>query len=140
MQVCISCDIEKSISAFEKQKNRPNPRKKCKDCRYKERDLEKERLRHRQYMKERRKADPVSVRINWERSTYGAAKEDIGVESCMICESVERLCIDHDHTTGEVRGILCSKCNTGLGFFRDNPQLLHKASSYLRQLPWSKYK
>jgi hypothetical protein len=51
---------------------------------------------------------------------------------CAICEDNSRLlCIDHDHTTKQVRGLLCSKCNSGLGFFKDNTILLMKAKDYL---------
>lgn len=134
-QICATCGIEKHNDCFEKQKNRPNPRKTCKTCRYSKRDRQKERERHRAYMRERRKSDPATVRKNWERSVYGAAKEDICIESCMICGSIERLCIDHDHATGEIRGILCSKCNSGLGMFRDSVCLLEKAASYLKDGP-----
>jgi hypothetical protein len=38
---------------------------------------------------------------------------------------------DHDHKTGQKRGLLCSSCNGGLGFFRDNPTLLRLAAFYL---------
>lgn len=40
-------------------------------------------------------------------------------------------CIDHDHITGEVRGILDTRCNVGLGHFRDNVDLLMRARDYL---------
>ncbi len=39
---------------------------------------------------------------------------------------------DHNHKTGKFRGLLCSQCNTGIGLFRDNPDLLLKAIAYLK--------
>lgn len=59
---------------------------------------------------------------------------------CSICGSIssgnkrtEHLCIDHDHETGTIRGLLCMQCNTGLGNFKDSPELLLKAVEYLKQ-------
>jgi hypothetical protein len=61
---------------------------------------------------------------------------------CAICEKPERaksnarveirrLAVDHCHTTGKVRALLCSACNTALGGFKDDPELLRKAAAYI---------
>lgn len=44
--------------------------------------------------------------------------------------------VDHDHDTGEVRGLLCSSCNSAIGYFRDNTALLHRAIGYLNDAPF----
>ncbi len=62
---------------------------------------------------------------------------------CAICEirmtvpenkrgqKMSCVSIDHDHITGRIRGLLCRKCNNGIGFFGDDKKLLLKAIKYL---------
>lgn len=63
---------------------------------------------------------------------------------CAICKSPEtaksnvrveirRLAVDHCHTTGKVRALLCTTCNTSLGGFKDDPRLLQAAIEYLKR-------
>lgn len=56
--------------------------------------------------------------------------------SCAICgykfgQKIGDMKVDHNHETGDVRGLLCDHCNRGLGFFRDNQDNLKNAISYL---------
>lgn len=50
---------------------------------------------------------------------------------CAICNTRDYLVIDHCHATGKVRGLLCNKCNLGLGLFKDNVDSLQNAIKYL---------
>jgi hypothetical protein len=52
---------------------------------------------------------------------------------CAIChqQCSRALAADHDHATGKIRGLLCNKCNRGLGYFRDSHALLIEAADYL---------
>ena len=57
---------------------------------------------------------------------------------CAICGSqtagrkaAQHFCVDHDHTTGETRGLLCHSCNLAVGHLKDSPGLCHAAANYL---------
>lgn len=73
---------------------------------------------------------------------YGISSDDYNAMfnsqggCCLICnrhqiEFQRALAIDHDHETGEIRGLLCGPCNTGLGLFRDSAEILTRAIDYL---------
>lgn len=54
---------------------------------------------------------------------------------CAICKKKPKgryLCVDHCHRTGRIRGLLCSRCNTAIGQFEDNPEYTDAATIYLR--------
>ena len=75
-------------------------------------------------------------------SSYGLTDDDYEamLESqdyrCAICYEHEvrnvRFAVDHCHKSGVNRGLLCAKCNTGLGLFMDDPDLLLRAAEYIR--------
>lgn len=78
----------------------------------------------------------------WLSKRYGITTADFDamlakqLGRCAICATDEpggmgSFHVDHDHVTGAVRGLLCYKCNQGLGFFNDNPRLLQRARRYL---------
>jgi hypothetical protein len=50
---------------------------------------------------------------------------------CEICKRTQKLEVDHDHLTGKVRGVLCSRCNGALGQFLDDVKMLQRAITYL---------
>ena len=50
---------------------------------------------------------------------------------CAICGKEKKLVVDHDHQTGRIRGLLCHRCNSHLGYINDSPDILLKTISYL---------
>jgi hypothetical protein len=52
-------------------------------------------------------------------------------DSCQICNSMKELCYDHDHDTMKFRGVLCKKCNKGLGLLGDDVDGILKALKYI---------
>lgn len=71
---------------------------------------------------------------------YGLTDAEFAIMSeaqagrCLICQQrADRLCIDHDHKTGAVRGLLCHRCNVGIGWMNDDPKILTRAAKYLRR-------
>ena len=94
------------------------------------------------------KAGKRSEKRKYLKKTYNITLEQYGEMwhsqggVCAICGKTEttknqhgmrQLSVDHDHETGKVRGLLCSNCNSMLGFVYDNPATLVEAARYLMQ-------
>lgn len=96
--------------------------------------------------REYRKHNKDKRRMQRRFLTYGITKDafyelwNLQSGRCAIC--LDRLAddesrtthVDHDHKTGAVRGLLCSYCNSGLGWFRDNPVWMQRGSAYILKL------
>lgn len=71
------------------------------------------------------------------RLTYGLTGPQVETllarGACAICGEAARLHVDHCHSTGAVRGVLCGPCNVALGHFRDRPELMERAADYVRR-------
>jgi hypothetical protein len=71
-----------------------------------------------------------------EQEFQGILLAQCGV--CGICKAPNLEHVDHDHVTGQVRGILCLSCNGGLGHFKDNIATMRKAINYLEETSWQR--
>lgn len=133
MKCCVKCQDIKPFDAF---RTHPTTKDKlqswCKSCT--QIAVDAKRLR-----------DPVTTYSYYLKRKYGITYQDY--ESllqqqgggCAICGETKPfkdkrfLNVDHCHSTGQVRGILCQPCNTGIGKFKDSTDLLTKAITYLNR-------
>lgn len=100
------------------------------------------------YMREYRKRNPAKMKAIDLKKRFGISLEQYAAlleeqdHVCKICGNAEKsvdhrtkqvrqLAVDHCHTKGHVRGLLCSDCNTAIGLLRDDPELLRKAAKYV---------
>lgn len=130
MKKCTNCGENKELSEFFKDKGQSSGLKpSCKTC--------------------CKKATRKWIEKNPNKRKFYILKSVSGVTQdqynnilqmqngkCAICdrtieENGKNLSIDHCHETLKVRGLLCTKCNSGLGYFNDNENLLKKAINYL---------
>lgn len=105
------------------------------------------------YGKKWRKENPERQAVSQKKyrlKEYGLTVEEYEAMAerqhyrCLVCgekrplyridnKSSNGLCIDHDHKTGKVRGLLCDTCNRGIGLLKDAPHVLRAAADYLEQ-------
>lgn len=101
----------------------------------------------RRYMRDYSALHPERIKKYDMKRSFGMAEGEFEkmLEAqnglCAICgqpetvldskKQLRSLSVDHDHATGKVRALLCTRCNQGLGQFRDNPDLMRKGAAYV---------
>lgn len=131
---CGRCDDIQPFESFHRSnRNAAGLAYFCKRCLN---DMQREKYAKSGVMRERARFAHIRKTYGMTREQYEAMLEDQG-GVCAVCgrlpSQVHDWSIDHDHQTGAVRGILCSTCNSGLGHFKDDPELCELAAAYLRQ-------
>ena len=127
-KICSTCKKYTPLEEFDKSSvNKDGLSGRCKTCR---------KLREK----------PLTRKHNL-RSKYDLTEQEydylvyVQGNKCAICSTIRpggygiHWQIDHDHITGEVRGLLCSNCNTALGLLKEDRNVLHKAAEYLDNPP-----
>ncbi len=133
MKICSKCACNKPVDEFYTNKTIPvQPCKKCARAIMAQRHAanpEKKREVTRKWKVD----NPERVRYNHVRLHYGLSPEEYDdlTKECAICGAVNNLHVDHNHKTGEVRGMLCNRHNLAIGLFNDDPNLLRRAIQYL---------
>lgn len=134
LKVCRICNTVKPLSQFYRDpKNADGYQSMCRRCR-----IEHSRRNAVINPEMRRRAS-----VRWQRKQNGWTDELVDIHMgeqvgcCAICLTdlgpSLRAHADHDHVTGQPRGLLCAPCNHGLGRFADNPDRLRAAADYLER-------
>ena len=120
MKQCRSCGVEKPLSEFHIRRDNGKHRNDCIQC-----------------LRDKKNAVQYKQLYNISLSDYDKLYELQG-GVCAMCFLPQvdprktRLCVDHCHTTGVVRGLLCSNCNVAIGLLKDDERLLQRGIEYLR--------
>ena len=145
MKKCTQCLADKEFFEFSLVKNTDRYRNRCKPCRAlnarEKRKDPKQKKKNKEYKKRtysKRKVKHLALKQRYNISIEDFDKileRQNGV--CAICFQEEgfknrSLAVDHCHTTGKIRGLLCGNCNQGIGNLRDSVNYLQNAIKYLK--------
>lgn len=129
-------------SIYRKEKRNQNPElSRLESRKYYNNNRDKSTVRRRKYRENNREKDNLTKLVWRIKRNFGISLEerDNILRSqdgkCAICGTdnftSKGICIDHNHMSGKIRGILCSRCNSGLGMFIDSRDIIIKAYWYL---------
>jgi Autographiviridae endonuclease VII len=129
-RICSKCRIEKSVEDFHRSStSKDGIQYTCKTC-------NKARLSTPENVERRKRYAWLACLKKFgitEDQYHGMFDRQLGL--CAICHKPEndiKLAVDHCHDTGKVRGLLCKRCNMGIGLLGDNPDTLISAAMYLK--------
>lgn len=136
MKTCTKCGESKPLFDFYKRETKDGRRADCISC-----FNLRSKKRWENKTKEERDTINRKTRLKYY---YGLSVDEYEQmlaaqdNKCYICGTEEgyngkKLYVDHCHSSSKVRKLLCQHCNSGLGMFRDNPELLIKAAEYVKQ-------
>ena len=138
-KVCTQCEIEKPLTDFFSRgvKLAHLYKSRCKLCMQAKR--QEWAMQNKEHLNDWRRKNWVTAnrRLKRRGATQQIYNELYEAQRgcCAICSEPEEkfswLCIDHDHTSGRIRGLLCPNCNRGIGLLKDSSELLQKAHHYL---------
>ena len=123
MKPCKKCGAENRLPPSKDKKTGP-----CRPCVYAKNTKRRKRLIA---------VDPEKVRNQERTKRYGLTDEQYRIllsrqdGKCAICLKVEKLEVDHCHTTNKIRGLLCGCCNRAIGLLKNNPTTATNAAAYL---------
>lgn len=143
---CTGCLVDKPRVEFCEGALHPNSkRSRCKKCRAAKVRVWSKTPRGREINARHeamRVRDPKPLMEKFRQKRYGITPEQYVAlvnraagrcEACGCPPGPKGLGIDHDHKTGEVRGLLCDRCNLAIGYFKDDVTLLERAIAYLKK-------
>ena len=132
MKVCFICKENKSATEFYSSKNsKDGLHSYCKSCAKQKATENKRANPHRSREYTRKWRDPNYPGVS-EAEYERMLELQQGV--CAVCQIDNgSLQVDHCHTTGQFRGLLCNNCNSALGFLNDDIKLVENASGYLKE-------
>lgn len=140
MKTCTVCKQAKELAQFYAYRASPDGKAyRCKACDNNARQASRDRVGKAVTSLSQRRRN-LQFKYGMTIEDYDRMLEEQG--GCAICGTDNPLgegnprpaisfAVDHCHTTGRVRGLLCNPCNRGIGFLRDSPAILRKAASYL---------
>jgi hypothetical protein len=124
---CPDCDTVKPLEDFPLNKSKPSGYERyclpCHNVRCRENKIKNHGSTRQYHLKRRYKITQVD--FDMLLALQGA--------KCAICSASDPEHVDHDHVSGEVRGILCFNCNGGLGQFKDDVTTMQRAITYLKE-------